>query len=169
MENVIIPDVPVGFDPVNNPIDALRLEFGDLDEYNYILTDQSYQYFLNKYPNSPRMVSKSVGMTILAKFAKEGYRQKVGQEEAYLSERYKNYLDWLKQKTTNPMLSGSIPAVYVGGVNRDIVTEYELRPDLIDSMFFQGQHAKRPYWLNKRYACESSVKEVEENTKRIVE
>ena len=33
------------FDPTNNPIHALRLEFGDVDEYDYILTDESYQYY----------------------------------------------------------------------------------------------------------------------------
>ena len=85
------------FDPTNNPIHALRLEFGDVDEYDYILTDESYQYYLNKYPLSPKTVSKYVGNAILAKLAKDGFRQRVGQEEAFLGERYKNYLDWLKQ------------------------------------------------------------------------
>ena len=101
------------FDPTNNPIHALRLEFGDVDEYDYILTDESYQYYLNKYPLSPKTVSKYVGNAILAKLAKDGFRQRVGQEEAFLGERYKNYLDWLKQKVSNPLLSGAVPAVYV--------------------------------------------------------
>ncbi|HCA4016359.1 TPA: hypothetical protein MPW60_003075, partial [Listeria monocytogenes] len=79
------------FDPTNNPIHALRLEFGDVDEYDYILTDESYQYYLNKYPLSPKTVSKYVGNAILAKLAKDGFRQRVGQEEAFLGERYKNY------------------------------------------------------------------------------
>ena len=77
-------------DPINNPIDALRLEFGDTDEYDYVLSDQSYQYFINAYGNSPTLLRKKLGMTILAVFAKEGFRQRVGQEEAYLGERYTN-------------------------------------------------------------------------------
>lgn len=112
---------PIDFDPINNPIHALRLEYGDLDEYDYILSDQSYDFYINKYPQSPTMANKSIGMAILAKFAREGYRQRVGQEEAYLGERYKNYLDWLKQKIMNPALSGRLPAVYVGGVFMDCV------------------------------------------------
>lgn len=143
-------DFPINFDPINNPIDALRLEFGDIDEYDYILSDESYQHYINKYPNSPKLVSKSVGNAILAKFVRDGFRQRVGQEEAYLGERYKNYLDWLKQKVSNPLLSGNIPAVYVGGVFRDTVDFYENNPNLIDSWFYRGQHMNKASWLNKR-------------------
>lgn len=141
---------PIDFDPINNPIHALRLEYGDLDEYDYILTDQSYSYFLLKYPDSPTVANKNIGMAILAKFAREGYRQRVGQEEAYLGERYKNYLDWIKQKIANPSLSGRVPAVYVGGVNREIIEYYENNPELVDSTFFRGQQQNKPSWLYKR-------------------
>ena len=138
------------FDPTNNPIHALRLEFGDVDEYDYILTDESYQYYLNKYPLSPKTVSKYVGNAILAKLAKDGFRQRVGQEEAYLGERYKNYLDWLKQRISNPSLLGRAPVVYVGGVFIEAVDYYENNPELVDSVFFRGQHSERPEWLHKR-------------------
>ena len=141
---------PIDFDPTNNLIHALRLEYGDLDEYDYILSDQSYHYFINNYPNSPTVASKHVGMAILAKFAREGYRQRVGQEEAYFGERYKNYLDWIKQKIANPSLSGRVPAVYVGGVNREIIEYYENSPEFVDSTFYRGQQADRPSWLHKR-------------------
>ena len=138
---------PDDFDPLSNPIHALRLEFGDLDKYDYILSDQSYQYYLDKYPDSPNIASKNVGMAILAKFAREGYRQRVGQEEAYQGERYKNYLDWLKQKISNPALSGRVPAVYVGGVLRDTVEFYETNPDFMSSTFYRGQQEGVPKYL----------------------
>lgn len=141
---------PIDFDPINNPIHALRLEYGDLDEYDYILSDQSYDFYINKYPQSPTMANKSIGMAILAKFAREGYRQRVGQEEAYLGERYKNYLDWLKQKIMNPALSGRLPAVYVGGVFMDCVEYYDRNPDLIPSQFFRGQQAGTKTYLERR-------------------
>lgn len=66
-------------DPLNNPIDALRLEFGDTDEFDQILTDESYQYFIDKYGKSKRALSRHIGMCIRAVFAKEGFRQRVGQ------------------------------------------------------------------------------------------
>ena len=150
------------FDPSNNPIHALRLEFGDLDEYNYILSDESYQYFIDKYGSSPTLLRRNLGNSLLATYASEGYRQRVGQEEAYLGERYENYKDWLINKITNPFLSGTIPAVYVGGVARESVDEYENRLDLIDSTFYRGQHARRPDWLNKRIARRTGTREEEE-------
>ena len=140
---------PINFNPLLNPIHALRLEYGDVDEYDYILSDQSYQYYLEKYKDSPKMASKSIGLAILSKFAREGYRQRVGQEEAYLGERYKNYLDWLKQRLTNPALTGTIPAVYVGGVLVDTVDFYNNNPDLVTPHFYKGQHIK-PNIDNKR-------------------
>ena len=147
------------FDPTNNPIHALRLDFGDVDEYDYILSDASYKYYINKYPNSPKTVAKYVGNAILAKFAKDGFHQRVGQEEAYLGERYKNYLSWIKQKASNPLLSGSVPAVFVGGVFRDAVEWYENNPYLVDSMFYRGEHSGKPYWSSKRYATPYGVVE----------
>lgn len=145
---------PIDFDPINNPIHALRLEYGDFDEYDYILSDQSYQYYILQFPLSPRMASKSVGMAILAKFARDGYRQRVGQEEAYGGERYKNYLDWLKQKITNPLLSGRMPAVYVGGVFLDYVEYYDKNPDLVSSQFFRGQHRDTHPCLDEKISRE---------------
>lgn len=149
---------PIDFDPLNNPIHALRLEYGDVDEYDYILSDQSYEYYLQKYPESLRMASKSVGMAILAKFAREGYRQRVGQEEAYLSERYKNYLDWLKQKITNPALSGRIPSVYVGGVFLDCVEYYDNHPNMVSSQFFRGQNSGTKTYLEERQGFRRIIK-----------
>ena len=143
---------PIGFDPVNNPVHAIRLEYGDLDEYDYILSDKSYLYYISKFPNSPAVASKSIGMAILAKFAREGYRQRVGQEEAYFSERYKNYLDWLKQKIMNPSLSGRVPTVYVGGVFMDAVEYYDRNPELVPSQFFRGQQSNTKTYLERRKA-----------------
>ncbi len=150
-----------GFDPINNPIDALRLEFGDTDETNFILTDESYQYFITTF-TSPSVLRKKLGNALLAQFAREGFRQRIGQEDAYLGERYKNYRDWLKDKVTNPMLSGNIPKVYVGGVYRETVEDYEKRMDLIDSVFYRGQTSRKPDWRNHREFTPDSVIEPEE-------
>lgn len=156
-------------DPINNPIHALRLEFGDVDPMDYVLSDESYQYFIDTYGSSPRLLRKKLGWAILAVFAKEGFRQRIGQEEAYLGERYKNYREWLKDKVTNPMLSGNIPKVYVGGVVRETVAEYELRMDLIDSTFYKGQTARKPDWRNYRRFTPCSVIEPEERKRYIEE
>lgn len=157
---------PPDFDPVNNPIHALRMEYGDLDIYDYILPDASYQYFIDKFPDNPYAVSKKVGMTILAQFAKNGFRQRVGQEEAYHGERYKSYLDFLKRKAAGGILNGDPPPViYIGGVLRDTIDLYESDPELIDSVFYHGQHTRTPRWLNKRVVGARNTIEYEERSR----
>lgn len=146
---------PIDFDPINNPVHALRLEYGDVDEYDYILSDQSYEYYLLKYPNSPHVASRNIGLAIAANFAKNGYRQRVGQEEAYLAERYKNYMDWLKQKISNPTLSGRVPAVYIGGVFLDAVEYYDKNPELVSPQFFRGQHRETNPCLDRKFLRET--------------
>lgn len=143
------------FDPLNNEIDALRLEFGDVDEFDEFLSNESYQYFINTYGKSPRKLRVMIGNAILANLAINGFRQRVGQEDAYLGERFNNYLKWLKGKLTSPLLSGNTPNVYVGGVVRETVAEYELRRDLVDSTFYLGQESRKPNWKSYReyYPC----------------
>ena len=97
-----------------------------------------------------------VGNAILAKMAKDGFRQRVGQEEAFFGERYKNYLEWLKQKVSNPLLSGMVPAVFVGGVLRDSVEWYDTHPHLMNSVFYRGQHSGKHDWAGK-YDCNRYV------------
>lgn len=155
--------------PINNPIDALRLEFGDVDEFDEFLSDQSYQYFINNYGNSPRKLRTTIGNAILANLAINGFRQRVGQEDAYLGERFNNYMKWLKGKLTNPMLSGNMPNVYVGGVVRETVAEYELRRDLIHSTFYLGQSSGIPNWKSYREYYPDHTREQEERTDYFVE
>lgn len=138
------------FDPANNPIHAYRLEYGDMDEYDFILSDESYQYFINKFPDKPDVASKNIGMAILAKFARDGFRQRVGQEEAYLGERYKNYLDWLKQRISNPSLLGRAPVVYVGGVFIEAVEYYDTNPEFVPSQFYRGLQTDTRTYLERR-------------------
>lgn len=155
-------------DPINNPIHALRLEFGDLDLDFPILSDQSYQYIIDTY-KSPRVLRKHLGMTLAAQFARQGFRQRVGQEDAYYGERYKNYMDWLNKKLSNPFLSGNIPLVYVGGVVRETVADYETRLDLIDSTFYRGQTAQKPDFLHHRKFTRCGVIEPEEMDRRFID
>lgn len=155
-------DDNVGIPPMTE-IEMLRLEFGDTDEYDELLSDQSYQAYLNLYTDKPSALRKAIVNAIMSKLARTGFRQRVGQEEAYLGERYQNYLDWLKQKASNPLLGGNAPNVYVGGVVREEVARLENDPYYMDSTFYRGQQARTPYWNNKRYAGIKHTKEVEED------
>lgn len=148
-------------DPSNNPIDALRLEFGDIDECESYLSDETYQYFIDTYGTKPKDIRRHIGMSILA-YLSRNTRERAGQEERYGSEAFSNYLKWLQLKIKDPSMVSS-PSVYVGGTNRDQVAIYETDPELIDSTFYLGQQAKKPNWKYKRRFLKNTVVEPEEN------
>ena len=147
-------------DPINNPIDALRLEFGDIDECESWLSDETYQYFIDTYQAKPKELKRHIGMSILAYLSRDT-RERSGQEERYGSEAFANYLKWLQLKIKDPSISNT-PSVYVGGVKRNDVIYYETNPDLIDSTFYKGQQSGRPSSRRKRMYTPVGVIEPEE-------
>lgn len=145
---------------IQDKITEMRLRLGDTNEYDQYLSDQSYEFFINKYENDG-LLFKNIAYAILAKLA-SGHRQRVLNEEAYQAERFKNYKEWLEMVIANPTLLGNYPAIYVGGVVREDVQRLECDPKYMDSTFYRGQQARTPYQNNKRVAGVRHTKEVEE-------
>lgn len=129
--------------PLTNPVDALRLEFGDVDQDFPRMSDESYMYYLTQHFDKPNRLRREIGMAILAALS-AGVRERSGQEERYGSEEFNNYLKWLNLKVSGSALSGICPLIYVGGVDRAIVDYYENNPDFIDATFFKGYTTRKP-------------------------
>ena len=142
-------------DPINNPIDALRLEFGDVDECEAWLSDETYQYLINQNLTKPKALRRSIGMSILA-YLSRNTRERVGQEERYGSEAFNNYLKWLNLKIKDPSIA-TAPSIYVGGTDRATVQQYENDLSLIDSVFYKGQQSGKPLSRNKRRYTSTGV------------
>lgn len=151
--------------PLNNPIDALRLEFGDIDPDFPRLCDSAYQYYINRYPDSPKKMRRDIGMAILASLT-SGVRERSGQEERYGNEEFKNYRDWLDRKINDQAFMGLCPLIYVGGVSREIVQYYEENPDFIDAMFFKGYQSRKPVSQTRRKQDIFGLSNPEERNKR---
>ena len=83
--------------PLENIIDALRLEFGDIDPDFPRISDASYEYYLGQYEDRPKRLRREIGMALLAALT-SGVRERSGQEERYGSEEFNNYLKWLEKK-----------------------------------------------------------------------
>lgn len=129
--------------PLENIIDALRLEFGDIDPDFPRISDAGYEYYISEYSHKPKRLRREIGMALLAALT-SGVRERSGQEERYGSEEFNNYLKWLDKKVNNQAFMGLCPILYVGGVNREIVEYYENNPDFIDSTFFKGYTTRKP-------------------------
>lgn len=100
---------------VLNPIDRIRLTVGDTDPDNALIDDQWYGYYLAK-GWSENTVALEIARRILAMYAGEGSRQRVGQVEIYGKERFDAYLQWLKDLITSGLTSPPIP--YCGGISK---------------------------------------------------
>lgn len=134
--------------PATNPIDALRLEFGDTDEYVCWLTDQDYQYLINTSSTSS-ILNRKVGQTILMRLARET-RERSGQEEKYGSEAFNNYKTALLLKMKDPAFGMLNPISYFGGVNREDVKTNAINEELVQQPFYEGQIDGKADWQTHR-------------------
>ncbi len=123
--------------PSTNPIDALRLEFGDTDEYESWLADGDYQYFIN-LNLSTRQLHQKIGTTILMKLSRE-VRERSGQEERYGSDAFTNYRLALMDKLKNPNFGNVAPLAFFGGVDRESMYSNATNPDIVQQPFYEGQ------------------------------
>ena len=135
--------------PSTNPVDALRLEIGDTDEDNSILTDNDYIYFINKNPDSFRKQWQAAAQAALFKLARYT-RERAGQIEVDGSAAYRQYAQALKDKITNPAYSDVHPISFFGGVDRANYISNSLNPDIVDQQFFRGQSNNFVHGFGKR-------------------
>lgn len=144
----------------------LRLTLGDLgdgtgaDQY---LSDEQYQYFINKYTDpdtgvlAERKTLLAAAMAILPILARNGARQRVGQEEIYGKELLDSWLAFIKMLQSNKYNGTSAPFVYFGGVYRDAVAFYETNPEFVDSPFYSGKSEEAPNWKYRRQFINNQV------------
>lgn len=151
--------------PLENIIDALRLEFGDIDPDFPRISDAAYEYYIGEYSHKPKRLRREIGMALLAALT-AGVRERSGQEERYGSEEFNNYLKWLERKLNNQAFMGLCPIIYVGGVNREIIEYYENNPDFIDATFFKGYTARKPASQHIRRNDSFGVSHPEERNNR---
>ena len=124
--------------PATNPIDALRLEVGDIDSEYPLLDDSAYSYYITKFPSNFRQQWMAAAQAILFTLSR-WTRERTGQIEVYGSEAYKQYADALQMKLKNPSLNGVNPVCYFGGVEVTDKLENFTNPDITDQPHYRGQ------------------------------
>ena len=148
--------------PSTNPIDALRLEFGDTDEYVCWLTDEDYQYYIDNNTSNSALIRK-VGNAILMRLARET-RERSGQEEKYGSEAFKNYKEALLLKLKDPAFGMLAPISYFGGINREDMESNAINDELVQQPFYEGQIDGRADWQTYRvYRADHNIEPEDNN------
>lgn len=104
-------------DPLNNPIDRVRLNVGDTDTYEEGLTDEVYQYVLDKNAGNEVPTTIECLKYLIAKYANL-VTEKAGALFVKESEKYEQYKELLKMLVKDPttaITKAGLP--YAGGIS----------------------------------------------------
>lgn len=111
------------------PIQQIRIEIGDLEPVMPLMTDEEYQYFLDKNNGSIRKASMDAARAILfrlASFTNEEVDVLVYRGSDY----FRQYKEALMLYIKNPEYGAVARAMgYVGGVSVTDITNNNLNPD----------------------------------------
>lgn len=134
--------MPFQGDPQNNPIDRIRLDTGDTWEDMEYLTDNDYQYYLDRNNGNEKRATIDSMRAILFKLSR-GARERTGDIEVYGSEYFKNYLQALTLILKNPDIQLSLAVPYAGGISKSDMFRNDLDPDSTSRSIYIGYGAHR--------------------------
>lgn len=110
----------------SNPVTRVRVSVGDhFPDFEY-LTDETYAYLLGSKTEAE--ATRQAAIWILAQLT-SGARERTGQIEVYGADRFKNYLDFLKEMINNPSISPVVPVPYAGGISKSDMYLNRIDPD----------------------------------------
>jgi hypothetical protein len=131
--------MPYNGDPRNNPIDAIRLNTGDVwDDMEY-LTDADYEYYLVRNKGSESRTTLDAMRAILFKLSR-GARERAGDIEVYGSEYFDNYLKALTLFLKNPDFTLALAVPYAGGISKADMYLNDANPDSTTRSIYIGFH-----------------------------
>lgn len=115
--------MPFTNDPANSVVDRIRLAVGDIDEFEEGLSDEIYQYIVDKNTENSVVNEGAASLEALrglvAKYANY-VTEKAGGLFVKESERYDHYRDLLELWTKNPTAGFmTIGAGFAGGIYKD--------------------------------------------------
>lgn len=113
--------IPFTNNPATNDIDKIRLEVGDVYSDMEWLSDDTYDYLLDKHDNNIKRAALDAATYILFQLTRYT-RERAGDIEVYGDAFFKNYRSALLEYLRNPALSPFLPIPYAGGISRVDIT-----------------------------------------------
>lgn len=137
--------MPFTNNPALSATDRVRLIVGDTaTEFEY-LSDETYEYLLNKYNDNETAAALEAARYILGSLAKYS-RQRTGDIEVYGAEMFKNYKDFLIELIRNPQMLLDRARAYAGGISKSDMIQNDSNPDNLCPTFYKGfSQGKRIY------------------------
>lgn len=132
--------MPYTGDPINNPVDRVRLATGDSHADIEFLSDVDYQYFLQKNNNNESVAALEAARAILGRLTRLT-RERAGDVEVYGAEFFKNYEKFLLGMVSNPAASLANldgKAIYAGGISKSDMRRNDANCDNVAPRIYVG-------------------------------
>lgn len=133
--------MPFTSDPANSATDRIRLMVGDTDPNYEFLTDDTYEYLLDKNNNNEKVSAKEAARYILAYIARFT-RERTGDIEVYGNEFFRNYRQLLLDLVNNPNFGDVLPMPYAGGISKKDMLENDRNEDNNTNRFYEGFYTR---------------------------
>lgn len=117
-------------------IEQVRLMVGDVGD-TPILTDEDYQFLLDKYDDSVRRAALDAAQAILFQLASYPTRERTGDIEVW-NEWANAYRKALELFITNPAYSIPSAIAYAGGISKSDMKANDLDNDNVQKKIYQG-------------------------------
>jgi hypothetical protein len=116
-------------DPANNPIDRVRLYTGDIDLYEEGLTDDVYQFVLDKHNGSETKAAIECLRYLVSKYASYVVEKAGGLfvKESEKFEQYKKLLDMYTKDPRTMLYKAGTP--FAGGISVSDMEDNRCGPD----------------------------------------
>lgn len=120
--------MPFTGNPKTNAVDRIRLAVGDIWDDMEMLTDDDYEYFLERNQNNENRATMDAIKAILFKLARMT-RERTGDIEVYGSDWFNNYYKMLMLLLKDPNAALSLAVPYAGGISRSDMLRNDLNCD----------------------------------------
>lgn len=143
--------MPYTGNPRTNAVDRIRLAVGDIWDDMEMLTDDDYEYFLERNEGNENRATMDAIRAILFKLARMT-RERTGDIEVYGSDWFNNYYKMLMLLLKDPNAALSLAVPYAGGISRSDMLRNDLNCDNVVREINIGYSASR-----RLYDCDYNM------------
>lgn len=143
--------MPYTGNPRTNAVDRIRLAVGDIWDDMEMLTDDDYEYFLERNEGNENRATMDAIRAILFKLARMT-RERTGDIEVYGSDWFNNYYKMLLLLLKDPNAALSLAVPYAGGISRSDMLRNDLNCDNVVREINIGYSASR-----RLYDCDYNM------------
>lgn len=143
--------MPYTGNPRTNAVDRIRLAVGDIWDDMEMLTDEDYEYFLERYDGNENRATMEAVKALLFKLARMT-RERTGDIEVYGSDWFNNYYKMLMLLLKDPNAALSLAVPYAGGISRSDMLKNDMNCDNVVREINIGYSASR-----RLYDCDYNM------------